>query len=425
MPNLMSYDFNVPQPNAGQYVNNALARRKIVQNMALDQQAAVDRQNELALRAAEFENQKQQQKLELNRKQQVGFMAALGKASELIGVDENGNVIPETLETAKQVMYPWIQEIYGGDTEAANGAMQRLDAMPQGELVQTMNKARETSTMFFDAMAKRKSAEAKRGMKEDKTTLQKDYEYAVRNNGYQGTIAQFRREGSSSTNVNVNTVGNQDVISGEANKAYGKKLGEDVAKRQQQATEAARQNMQLDQVALALSGGAQTGFGEETILNLKSLGQTLGLDVGDLSGQELIRTISNEMALRLRNPESGLGLPGNTSNKDLQFLQNSVLGLARTEQGNRAIIKAMRKYNRLRQDVAMRQEELIAANGGSIPSNLNAELMRYVNDYQLFTPEERKEIEGFVEGKIKAGHEEEGYRFKGGDPADPANWEKL
>jgi chaperonin cofactor prefoldin len=208
-----------------------------------------------------------------------------------------------------------------------------------------------------------------------------------------------------STTVNVNTADSlTNLAEKEANKAYGGKIGDNVNKRFSMAEEAYSQNSQLDTVALALAEGANTGYGEEVLLNIRSLAQTVGIDTGDLGPAELIRKVSNEMALRLRNPDSGLGLTGNTSNKDLDFLKASVIGLARTESGNKAIINIMRKYNRMKIDIAQKQDEIIAENGGSIPMNIDRQMLKFANEYDLFSDEERKEIEGFLkDGKTDKG----------------------
>jgi hypothetical protein len=201
------------------------------------------------------------------------------------------------------------------------------------------------------------------------------------------------------TTVNVNTGDNlKNVAEKKANEVYGGKIGENVNKRFSMAEEAYNQNAQLDTVALALADGARTGFGEEVLLNIRSLAQTIGIDVGDLGPEELIRKISNEMALRLRNPDSGLGLTGNTSNKDLDFLKASVIGLSRTEGGNRLIIEMMRKYNKMKIDIAQKQDELIAANDGNIPRDIDRQMLKFANEYEMFSADERKQIEGFLGG---------------------------
>lgn len=191
--------------------------------------------------------------------------------------------------------------------------------------------------------------------------------------------------------VNVN-LGTSDKVVEEANKKFGGGVGDRASERIKLSQEATNQNMQLDIVAEAIGKGVDTGLGEETLLNLKSFAQTLGFEIKDLGPQELIRKVSNEMALRLRNPESGLGLTGNTSNRDLSFLQNSVVGLQRTESGNKMIIDTMKKLNQFKIDMANYQQKLIDDNNGSIPSNLDSLMLKYANDYKIFTPEEKTEL---------------------------------
>ncbi len=85
----------------------------------------------------------------------------------------------------------------------------------------------------------------------------------------------------------------------------------------------------------------ESGRFAKSTLELRKLGAALGLEV-DLSkvqDSEVLEAVSNELALRLRNPESGGGLTGNTSDKDLRFLRDSVPGLAKTPRGNAILIK--------------------------------------------------------------------------------------
>ena len=210
----------------------------------------------------------------------------------------------------------------------------------------------------------------------------------------------------ASTTVNVNTA---EGIAGAGQKKATEKLGEGIGdradKRLTQAFEGTRQNQQLDRIKLAISRGADTGLGEETILDLRNLASTLiGTPVSEQMGeQELIRTISNEMALRLRNPESGLGLTGNTSNKDLDFLKASVVGLSRTEQGNLLIIEMMQRFNQLKVAAANEQQRIIDNNGGVVPLDLDKKVMQFVNKYEFLTPLEKKEIELLTKATTPAG----------------------
>ena len=99
------------------------------------------------------------------------------------------------------------------------------------------------------------------------------------------------------------------------------------------------------------------------------------------------------MALRLRNPTSGLGLTGSTSNKDLDFLKASVPGLQRSEAGNIKIIEYTKRVNQFKRNVAAEQGRLIAENGGKVPGDLDTKISQFINNYQFFSDEERAELE--------------------------------
>ena len=220
--------------------------------------------------------------------------------------------------------------------------------------------------------------------------------------------------------VQVNT---GDNIAASGTKKATEKLGEGIGERANarltQAFEAQRQNAQLDRVKLALARGAQTGLGEESILDIKSFGSTvLGLKLPEnISEQELIRTVSNEMALRLRNPESGLGLTGSTSNKDLQFLKDSVVGLGRTEAGNILLIEMMKRFNGLKVAAAEEQVRIIEKNGGVVPSDIDKQLLSFVNNFQFLSPDERKQIETYMQSQGVA-PANGGIKFRGFKNAD-------
>jgi len=203
------------------------------------------------------------------------------------------------------------------------------------------------------------------------------------------------------------------AASRKASEAFGTGIGENATKRITYANSAAKQNAQLDIISLALQEGARTGYGEESILSIRSALETIGLKFGEGVGkEELIRTISNEMALRLRNPDSGLGLTGNTSNRDLEFLKNSVVGLGRTEAGNIEIIKMLKKFNDLTQAVALEQSKIIMENGGDVPVNLDSQLLKYVDNYKFFTEDERKRIDALTG---KGVYQKDGWSIKRAD----------
>jgi hypothetical protein len=203
-------------------------------------------------------------------------------------------------------------------------------------------------------------------------------------------------------------------IAGQGETAATKKLGEAVgdqaSKRLKMAEEAQTQNFQLGQVKEAINKGASTGWGAETKLDFRRALEGFGIQTGDLSDQELIRKTSNEMALRLRNPESGMGLTGSTSNQDLQFLKDSVIGLNRTERGNLKIIDSMQRLNGLKVNLAKEQQKIIKANGGVVPNDLDERLMNYVDGYKFFNESERKENRRLSQKVINTGVHKDGRR---------------
>lgn len=201
--------------------------------------------------------------------------------------------------------------------------------------------------------------------------------------------------GKASTNINVNTGdGLTNVAQKEAAKKYGAGMGDLTIGRLKQANEASQQNLQLDLMEDALTRGAKTGFGQNTIATIQNAYSSLtGTEPPEgLGATELVKSFGNQFALRLRNPDSGLGLPGAASNKDIQFLQSMSPNLINSLAGNREIIGSYRKINKFKIDLAKRQSDLIKQNKGNIPADLESQLQDYVANYEILTPEERARI---------------------------------
>jgi len=225
------------------------------------------------------------------------------------------------------------------------------------------------------------------------TALQKDYEFLLQQGYSPDQAIGVLKKGTS---VNVNT-GAETVNAGEvkASEAFGTDVGERATKRIQAAQEAQNQLYDMERMELAIARGAETGFGQESMASLKSMAAGMfDIEFDDSLGeQEIIRQITNKAALRIRNPESGMGLPGSASNRDVIFLKSSVPGLMNSTEGNAKIIEMSRRMSKLQQDVAAEQSRIVQANGGVIPMDLDTQLMKFVNTQQILTPEERQEIE--------------------------------
>ena len=142
----------------------------------------------------------------------------------------------------------------------------------------------------------------------------------------------------------------------------------------------------LNTMSAALDKGISAGRGAETILQAKSFLSFLGLDTEKTSEEELFAAISNRLALQLRNPDSGYGLPGTTSNRDLDFLQASVPSLRQTVEGNKLLIKVFKRQAENQVKAAKYGDKLIKDNGGVPPIDYTSKVTDYLFDLEVNTP---------------------------------------
>lgn len=179
---------------------------------------------------------------------------------------------------------------------------------------------------------------------------------------------------------------------------YGEGIGDRANARVERAS-AARQSMAgLSRIGQALDEGARTGFGQETILSLKNMAQSLfGMQIPEnTADQEVIKSIQAQLMTDFRSTSEGGGLPGATSNRDLQLMATAVPGLGQTPDGNRAIIEYMTAANQLQIDIAREQQRIVDANNGVPPSNLDSMLDEFTANHQVLTPAQRTRYEAAV-----------------------------
>jgi hypothetical protein len=144
-----------------------------------------------------------------------------------------------------------------------------------------------------------------------------------------------------------------------------------------------------------LDTGLQTGALAGLSKSAKSLVQSLFPDteIEGLAEAEVFEALSNQLALLIRNPDSGMGLPGATSNRDLQFLIDSVPNLQKSPEGNKTLIKVYRKAFKLQDDVIREQNRLIRGNNGVPPLDLQRRLEEFVLNYDVLGDELRQEVQ--------------------------------
>jgi hypothetical protein len=83
----------------------------------------------------------------------------------------------------------------------------------------------------------------------------------------------------------------------------------------------------------SLLSQVNTGKFRGTITDIKAAAKTVGIDLtaigvtDDVAPAQAARALSNQIALELRNPAGGAGMPGALSDKDREFLLQSIPGL--------------------------------------------------------------------------------------------------
>jgi hypothetical protein len=123
-------------------------------------------------------------------------------------------------------------------------------------------------------------------------------------------------------------------------------------------------------------------------MGLMTLAQAAGL-----SRVELFQATANMRALEMRNPESGYGLTGNTSDRDIIYLSNAVIQLSKTEAANEALLIMERARDRRLLLVATTQMQSIRLNRGEGTIGSYESLKEALKDEPLLKPKEVARLE--------------------------------
>ncbi|MBK8246192.1 MAG: hypothetical protein IPK85_02115 [Gemmatimonadetes bacterium] len=142
---------------------------------------------------------------------------------------------------------------------------------------------------------------------------------------------------------------------------------------QKGAAEAISSNARLDRMSQLLEG-VQTGKYSTSLMELqKGLSTILGKNAPTIFGKpaevaqaEAASALANEIALTLRNPAGGAGMPGAMSDADRQFLQSMVPGLETTPEGRKLMVETAKSLNKRAVEVARLMEEYRKSNNNSL-----------------------------------------------------------
>lgn len=195
-----------------------------------------------------------------------------------------------------------------------------------------------------------------------------------------GRLKNVSGIGGGDTKIDIDTGGGT---------AFGKNYFEERYGSIQEAANNASTMMGMYDVAQsALDTGLETGAGARYMADLRRLGDALGIEVDQekMGAAEALTAITNRMALIMRSPDSGMGMPGAVSDRDLTFLKDAQVGLDRSPEGNRRMLVAFTAMERRKMDIAKLADQYIRENG-QLDVGFNEAVRQYAAQNPLFTPE--------------------------------------
>jgi|GEM_PF-4038237 len=153
------------------------------------------------------------------------------------------------------------------------------------------------------------------------------------------------------------------------------------------STQAANASNMLGLYDLAQAGldsGVRTGSLGEAEQSVRKLAAAMNIgDADKIAGGELLNAVTNRMALVMRSPDSGMGMPGAVSDRDLRFLRDAQVGLDRTPEGNRLMLDAYRKLEQRKIDIASLADRYVQEHG-RLDAGFNQAVKAYADENPLF-----------------------------------------
>lgn len=166
-------------------------------------------------------------------------------------------------------------------------------------------------------------------------------------------------------------------------KVVGKGFGEEYLKTQTAGVAAQSSLNRINRLGQLLEG-VDTGKFAPLGLEVAKAGQALGLKIDpNVSNKEAAMALSNEIALQLRNPSGGAGMPGAMSDADRNFLSSMVPGIEKTPEGRKLIMESARKLAQRDIEVSRMAREYRKKNG-SLDEGFYDELARFSESNPLF-----------------------------------------
>ncbi len=156
---------------------------------------------------------------------------------------------------------------------------------------------------------------------------------------------------------------------------------------------AARGNLaNLDVLESSLDAAGTTGAFGETEQDLRRVAAYFGVgDADKAASGDLVRSISNKLALSVRSPggESG-GMPGAMSDADREFLRSTVPSLGKLPGGNRQMIDIARKVGQRSIDIHKMAVKYAREHEGQLDPGFEEQVNEFADQNPLFTRDPNK-----------------------------------
>ena len=209
----------------------------------------------------------------------------------------------------------------------------------------------------------------------------RSYQFA-QSQGYKGSFTdwQLDQKKAGASKTVVAPVFKQE---GEEAKAVGKFFGENYAEVQKAGMSAQGALNRYNRLGQLLEG-VDTGKFAPLGLEAAKIAREVGLNIDPkLANKEAAVALSSEIALQLRNPAGGAGMPGAMSDADRNFLQGMVPGIEKTPEGRKTILETAKKLAQRDAEVARMARQYRQKNG-TINEGFYDELARFSEANPLF-----------------------------------------
>ena len=141
-----------------------------------------------------------------------------------------------------------------------------------------------------------------------------------------------------------------------------------------------------------------TGKFKGTTTEIKSAAKASGINLeeygitDDVGAVQAAEALSNAMALELRNPAGGAGMPGAMSDADRNYLNNMVPGIEKTPEGRKLMVETGKLIAQRDVQVAKLARDYRASNGGVLDDGFYGQLEQFSTGNPLFADMEPPQL---------------------------------